>query len=192
MDGSICTAAISPRRQRLIDDMNMRRFSRETQHNYIRDVWRFATFLGRSSDTATADDMRRFQFEHRDAGMPTRRDRDAGLEDSTAVEPLPGRRPGPDVRMTWHTHCHLLFNNWINMVYQGTLYDLSRLEPEEGGDLASVGCEERSDAGDRRRAEHQRCAASRCTTLPTASPDAACLRGTYPSHFRRYTRCRAA
>jgi hypothetical protein len=50
--------AISPLRQRLIDDMNVRRFSRETQRNYIRDVGRFATFLGRSPDTATADDVR--------------------------------------------------------------------------------------------------------------------------------------
>ena len=38
MDEPIRTAAISPLRQRLIDDMNMRRFSRETQRNYIRDV----------------------------------------------------------------------------------------------------------------------------------------------------------
>ena len=71
MDESIRTAAISPLRQRLIDDMNVRRFSRETQRNYIRDVGRFATFLGRSPDTATADDVRRFQIEQRDAGMPT-------------------------------------------------------------------------------------------------------------------------
>ena len=71
MDEAIRTAAISPLRQRLIDDMNMRRFSRETQRNYIRDVGRFATFLGRSPDTATADDVRRFQIEQRDAGMPT-------------------------------------------------------------------------------------------------------------------------
>src|SRR5271166_1553225 len=57
MNESIRTAAISPLRQRLIDDMNMRRSSRETQRNYIRDVGRFATFLGRSPDTATADDV---------------------------------------------------------------------------------------------------------------------------------------
>jgi hypothetical protein len=63
--------AISPLRQRLIDDMNMRRFSRETQRNYIRDVGRFATFLRRSPHTATADDVRRFQIEQRDAGVPT-------------------------------------------------------------------------------------------------------------------------
>jgi integrase/recombinase XerD len=63
--------AISPLRQRLIDDMNMRRFSRATQHSYIRDVGRFATFLGRSPDTATVDDVRRFQIEQCDAGVPT-------------------------------------------------------------------------------------------------------------------------
>ena len=61
---------ISPLRQRLIDDMNMRRFSRETQRNYIRDVGRFATFLGRSPDTASADDLRQFQIEQRDTGVP--------------------------------------------------------------------------------------------------------------------------
>jgi integrase/recombinase XerD len=71
MDELIRTAAISPLRQRLIDDMNMRRFSRETQRNYVRDVGRFATFLGRSPDKATADDLRRFQIEQQDAGVPT-------------------------------------------------------------------------------------------------------------------------
>src|ERR1700710_2451538 len=71
MHHPILDAAISPLRQRLIDDMNMRRFSRETQRNYIRDVGRFATFLGRSPHTATADDLRRFQIEQREAGVPT-------------------------------------------------------------------------------------------------------------------------
>ncbi len=62
--------AISPLRQRLIDDMSMRRFSRETQRNYVRDVGRFATFLGRPPDMATAEDLRRFQVEQQDAGVP--------------------------------------------------------------------------------------------------------------------------
>ncbi|TFI58871.1 integrase [Sphingomonas parva] len=61
--------AISPLRQRLIDDMRMRRFSEATQRNYIRDIGRFATFLGRPPDRATAEDLRRFQVEQRDAGM---------------------------------------------------------------------------------------------------------------------------
>src|SRR5215470_8095210 len=71
MDEAIRTAAISPLRQRLIDDMNIRGFSLETQRNYIRDVGRFATFLGHSPDTATADDVRQFQIEQRNAGVPT-------------------------------------------------------------------------------------------------------------------------
>lgn len=70
MNVPISAAPVSPLRQRLIDDMNMRRFSRETQRNYVRDVGRFATFLGRPPDTATADDLRRFQIEQRDGGVP--------------------------------------------------------------------------------------------------------------------------
>jgi integrase/recombinase XerD len=61
---------ISPLRQRLIDDMNMRRFSRETQRNYLRDIGRLAVFLGRSPDTATADDLRRFQIAQQEDGVP--------------------------------------------------------------------------------------------------------------------------
>ncbi len=61
---------VSPLRRRLIDDVNMRRFSRETQRNYIRDVGRFASFLGRPPDTATVEDLRRFQIQQHDAGMP--------------------------------------------------------------------------------------------------------------------------
>lgn len=62
-------APVSPLRQRLIDDMTMRHFSRDTQRNYIRDVGRFATFLGRPPDTATADDLRQFQIEQRENGV---------------------------------------------------------------------------------------------------------------------------
>ena len=64
-------APISPLRQRLIDDMTMRRFSRETQRNYIRDVGRLATLSWDARpDTATAEDLRRFQVEQREAGVP--------------------------------------------------------------------------------------------------------------------------
>lgn len=70
MNDLVPITPVSPLRQRLIDDMNMRHFSYETQRNYIRDVSRFATFLGRPPDTATAEDLRRFQVEQREAGMP--------------------------------------------------------------------------------------------------------------------------
>ena len=66
MNELISVTLVSLLRQRMIDDMNMRHFGRETQRNYIRDVGRFATFLGRPPDTATAEDLRRFQVEQRE------------------------------------------------------------------------------------------------------------------------------
>ena len=72
MPHSVLDAPISQLRQRLIDDMNMRRFSPETQRNYLRDIGRLATFPGRSPDTATADDLRRFQIEQQEDGTDIR------------------------------------------------------------------------------------------------------------------------
>jgi len=46
-----------------------RRSSDETQSKYLRDVERFSTWLGRSPNTATAEDIRQFQIERRKAGV---------------------------------------------------------------------------------------------------------------------------
>ena len=43
---------ITPLRQRMIDDMRMRKLSEKTQTHYLRWVQRFAAYLGRSPDTA--------------------------------------------------------------------------------------------------------------------------------------------
>ena len=56
------TAPISPLRQRMQHDMMMRGLSPRTQHHYVRNVQRFAAFLKRSPDTATPDEVRRFQL----------------------------------------------------------------------------------------------------------------------------------
>src|SRR5271166_6255746 len=53
---------ISPPRQRMIDDMRARRFKEKVQKDYVRHVRTFAAFLGRSPDTATSEDLRRFQL----------------------------------------------------------------------------------------------------------------------------------
>ena len=53
---------INPLRQRMIDDMTARRFSEDTQRDYVRNVRNFTAFLGRSPDTAKSDDLRRFQL----------------------------------------------------------------------------------------------------------------------------------
>ncbi|WP_244487676.1 MULTISPECIES: tyrosine-type recombinase/integrase [unclassified Aureimonas] len=65
----IPAAAVSPLRQRLIADMTMRRFSAETRRNDLRDVGRLASFLGRSPDTASVEDLRRFQIALQEAGL---------------------------------------------------------------------------------------------------------------------------
>ncbi len=53
---------ISPLRQRMLDDMSVRRFTADTQREYIRAVKRLAAFLGRTPDTSTAEDLRAFQL----------------------------------------------------------------------------------------------------------------------------------
>ena len=53
---------VSPLRQRLIDDITARRFSEDTKRDYVRNVRKFAAFLGRSPDTATSEDLRRYQL----------------------------------------------------------------------------------------------------------------------------------
>ncbi len=48
-----------PLRQRLIDDMTARRFSKDRRRDYAQNV---RNFTGRSPDTATREDLRRFQL----------------------------------------------------------------------------------------------------------------------------------
>ncbi len=63
------TRAISPLRQRMIDDMRLRKLSPKTQTGYIRAVKRFTGFLGRSPDTATVEELRRYQLHLVDHGI---------------------------------------------------------------------------------------------------------------------------
>jgi integrase/recombinase XerD len=56
-------------RERMIEDMTMRGFTEKTRHDYIRCVKTLAAFIDRSPDTATAEDLRRFQLHQTQAGM---------------------------------------------------------------------------------------------------------------------------
>ena len=62
------TPIISQLRQRMLDDMRMRKLAPKTQSAYLRAVQRLAGFLGRSPSSATAEDLRRFQLSLVDAG----------------------------------------------------------------------------------------------------------------------------
>ena len=63
------TAIVSPLRQRMIEDMNARKLCAATQRGHIRSCKRFAAFLQRSPETATAEDIRRFQMHLAEAGL---------------------------------------------------------------------------------------------------------------------------
>ena len=63
--------AVSTLRRRMLEDMAMRGLREDTQRDYIRSVKNFANFLGRSPDTATADDVRRYQVhQHENGAQP--------------------------------------------------------------------------------------------------------------------------
>ena len=61
--------AVSPLRQRMLDDMRMRKFGDKTQSDYQRAVRNFTKYLGRSPDTATVEDLRRYQLHLVDHGI---------------------------------------------------------------------------------------------------------------------------
>jgi integrase/recombinase XerD len=61
--------AITPLRSRMIEDMNARKLGSSTQRGHIHSCKRFAAFLNRSPDTATAEDIRRFQLHLAEAGL---------------------------------------------------------------------------------------------------------------------------
>src|SRR5215470_10848857 len=60
--------AMSPLRRRMIEDMTIRKLAPKTQQGYIRTIKNFAAFLGRSPDTASLEEVRRFQLHLAESG----------------------------------------------------------------------------------------------------------------------------
>jgi site-specific recombinase XerD len=63
------TNTVSPLRQRMIEDMNARKLCAGTQLGHIRACKRFAAFVKRSPETATVEDIRRFQLHLAETGV---------------------------------------------------------------------------------------------------------------------------
>jgi hypothetical protein len=63
------TGAVTPLRHRMIEDMNARKLCAGTQRGHIHSCKRFAAFLNRSPDTATSEDIRRFQLHLAETGV---------------------------------------------------------------------------------------------------------------------------
>ncbi len=56
------TKSVSPLRQRMLDDMTMRKLNPKTQAGYLRAVKNFTRFFGRAPDLAEPEDLRRFHL----------------------------------------------------------------------------------------------------------------------------------
>jgi integrase/recombinase XerD len=63
------TKTISPLRQRMIEDMALRKLAPKTQSHYLRAVINLTCFLGRSPDTASPEDLRRYQLHLVETGI---------------------------------------------------------------------------------------------------------------------------
>jgi integrase len=61
--------AMSPLRRRMIEDMTIRKFAPKTQHDYLQRVKSFTAYLGRSPDTASSEDVRRYQLHLTASGV---------------------------------------------------------------------------------------------------------------------------
>lgn len=61
--------AMSPLRRRMIEDMTIRKFAPKTQHVYLQRVKSFATYLGRSPERASSEDVRRYQLHLTASGV---------------------------------------------------------------------------------------------------------------------------
>jgi integrase/recombinase XerD len=61
--------AMSRLRRRMIEDMTIRKFAPKTQHDYVQRVKNFAAFLGRSPETASFEDVRRYQLHLTASGV---------------------------------------------------------------------------------------------------------------------------
>ena len=61
--------AMSPLRRRMIEDMTIRKLAPKTQQGYVQRVKNFAAFLGRSPDTASFEDVRRYQLHLAASGV---------------------------------------------------------------------------------------------------------------------------
>src|SRR6201998_1913071 len=69
VNSNLSVRPVSPLRARMIEDRTVRGFKEDTRRDYVRQVRAFAAFIGRSPDTATAEDLRLFQLHQTQSGM---------------------------------------------------------------------------------------------------------------------------
>ncbi|ODT83786.1 MAG: homoserine O-succinyltransferase [Pelagibacterium sp. SCN 64-44] len=71
--------------------------------------------------------LNHLEYDNRSLADEYERDQKAGLDTPLPANLFPGDDPAATPENRWRSHGHLLFQNWINEIYQTTPYDLDRI-----------------------------------------------------------------
>jgi homoserine O-succinyltransferase len=71
--------------------------------------------------------LNHLEYDNRSLADEYERDRKAGLDPAPPVNLFPNGDTSAEPENRWRSHAHLLFQNWINEIYQTTPFDLERV-----------------------------------------------------------------
>ncbi|WP_323013624.1 homoserine O-acetyltransferase/O-succinyltransferase family protein [Devosia sp.] len=71
--------------------------------------------------------LNHLEYDNRSLADEYERDQKAGLDTPLPANLFPGDDPAATPENRWRSHGHLLFQNWINEIYQTTPYELDRI-----------------------------------------------------------------
>lgn len=71
--------------------------------------------------------LNHLEYDNRSLADEYERDRNAGLDTPPPVNLFPNGDTSVEPENRWRSHAHLLFQNWINEIYQTTPYDLAEI-----------------------------------------------------------------
>ena len=70
--------------------------------------------------------LNHLEYDNRSLADEFDRDRKSGLDTAPPRNVFPGDDPSKMPENRWRSHAHLLFQNWINQIYQTTPFDLEK------------------------------------------------------------------
>lgn len=71
--------------------------------------------------------LNHLEYDNRSLADEYERDVKAGLDTPVPANLYPNGNPVAEPENRWRSHAHLLFQNWINEIYQTTPYDISEI-----------------------------------------------------------------
>ena len=71
--------------------------------------------------------LNHLEYDNRSLADEYERDRKAGLDTAPPINLFPNGDTTVEPENRWRSHAHLLFQNWINEIYQTTSYDIGQI-----------------------------------------------------------------